>query len=76
MADVPAANNYDGGFMIRLILKDLGLALEAAKSADAVSEETARAYEMYARLDALGYGDKDFGLVYQYILNGYNLPQK
>jgi hypothetical protein len=31
---------------------------------------------MYSKLDELGYGDKDFGLIYQYILNGYSLPKK
>ena len=37
---VPASRNYDGGFMVKLIKKDLGLALQAAESADAVCEET------------------------------------
>jgi len=61
---VPAGNNYDGGFMVKLIRKDLGLALEAAHSVDAVCEETQRAFDMYSRLDELGYADKDFGMIY------------
>ena len=32
MAGVPASNNYQGGFMVDLMLKDLGLAQEAALS--------------------------------------------
>ena len=61
---VPASNNYEGGFMIRLVMKDLSLAIEAAQSVGAVSEETQRAYDMYARINELGYGDRDFGIVY------------
>ena len=31
MAGVPASNNYEGGFMVDLMLKDLGLAMEASQ---------------------------------------------
>merc|ERR1711957_622838 len=33
----PACNDYNGGFMIKLIVKDLGLAITAAKEGDAIS---------------------------------------
>lgn len=35
MDNVPASRNYQGGFMTRLMLKDLGLAMEAAKGSAA-----------------------------------------
>lgn len=35
METVPASNNYQGGFMVKLMQKDLGLALEAASKSGA-----------------------------------------
>ena len=35
---VPATRNYDGGFMVSLITKDLALAMEASNSVDAKTE--------------------------------------
>jgi len=36
----PACNDYNGGFMIKLIAKDMGLAISAAKEGEAISAET------------------------------------
>ena len=60
----PACNDYNGGFMIKLIVKDLGLAITAAKEGDAISVETQRAHDIYSHMMELGYGDKDFSFVY------------
>jgi 3-hydroxyisobutyrate dehydrogenase len=60
----PACNDYNGGFMIKLIAKDMGLAITAAKEGDAISAETQRAFDIYSHMMELGYGDKDFTYVY------------
>lgn len=60
----PSCNNYDGGFMIKLITKDMGLAISAAKEGEAISAETQRAFDIYSHMMELGYGDKDFSFVY------------
>ena len=70
---MPASNGYAGGFGVALMLKDLGLALEASKGVDGFSKEAARAHAMYAKLQELGYGDRDFGFAYQWIRGGYKL---
>jgi 3-hydroxyisobutyrate dehydrogenase len=44
---VPASRNYDAGFAVKLIMKDLNLALEAAKTVGASCTETERARDMY-----------------------------
>jgi 3-hydroxyisobutyrate dehydrogenase len=60
----PACNDYNGGFMIKLIAKDMGLAITAAKEGDAISAETQRAFDIYSHMMELGYGDKDFTYLY------------
>lgn len=61
---LPASKDYDGGFMVKLIMKDLRLAVESANEVGASCIETQRAFEMYSRLDEMGYSNKDFGIVY------------
>jgi 3-hydroxyisobutyrate dehydrogenase len=56
----PADNGYQGGFAAALMLKDLKLAMEAAKSAGAKVPMGARAEELYAEFTAAGHGGKDF----------------
>jgi 3-hydroxyisobutyrate dehydrogenase len=60
----PASKNYDEGFMVKLIKKDLQLAIDAAEGAGAVCDESKIAWGYYDRLDKLGYGEKDLGFVY------------
>lgn len=64
----PANRNYEGGFQVALIKKDLALALEAAKSGNCDTQMTETAIDYYAQLEKKGYGNKDFGFVYQYIM--------
>lgn len=74
LPNVPASKNYDGGFMVKLMLKDLGLALESAKQCNGIKDSAESAHALYKKINDLGYGDKDFGFAYQYIKNDYNLP--
>lgn len=64
----PCERGYEGGFGVRLMKKDLGLALEAAVSVDAkivLGEEMAKVYETLAKDDKLG--GKDFSVVYKWL---------
>jgi len=64
----PAEREYDGGFGVRLMKKDLRLALEAAESVDAkvvLGEELAKVYEEVAKDNKLG--SKDFSVVYKWL---------
>ena len=48
MEGVPASRGYQGGFMVNLMLKDLGLALEAAHSTGASTPMGSLANSLYA----------------------------
>ncbi len=56
----PADNGYQGGFAAALMLKDLKLAMEAAKSAGAKVPMGTRAEELYEAFAAAGNGGMDF----------------
>jgi len=63
----PADNNYEGGFLTQLMLKDLKLAQEAAASSGAATPMGAQAEALYALFDRMGYGAKDFSAVLQWM---------
>jgi 3-hydroxyisobutyrate dehydrogenase len=56
----PADNGYQGGFAAALMLKDLRLAMEAARSVGAEVPMGARAEALYEAFDAAGNGGTDF----------------
>lgn len=59
----PADNNYEGGFAAALMLKDLKLAMEAARGAGAQVPMGARAEELYEAFAAAGHGGLDFSAI-------------
>ena len=61
----PSNRDYEGGFLTRLMLKDLKLAQEAAAKSGAATPLGAQAEAMYALFDRLGFGAKDFSAVLQ-----------
>ena len=61
----PSDRGYEGGFLTKLMLKDLKLAQAAAAAAGAATPMGAQAEGLYAMFDRLGYGDKDFSGVLQ-----------
>ena len=63
MPNVPASNNYDGGFGVNLMNKDLGLALEAALATRSATPMGALARSLYASHANQGYGNKDFSSI-------------
>ena len=69
MEGVPASRDYSGGFGAALMQKDLGLALDAAKSVNAPLPTGGIAYNMYNLMSAAGNGMKDFSGVYK-VLEG------
>ena len=60
---VPASRGYQGGFGVDLMLKDLGLANEAARQSQQPLPMGALAEELYARWSGLGQGQLDFSSI-------------
>ena len=58
--ETPADRDYQGGFAAALMLKDLRLAMEAARAAGADTPMGARAAELYERYVEGGEGSSDF----------------
>ena len=58
--DTPADHDYEGGFATALMLKDLKLAADAARSVGAYTPMGAEAEELYQRFVDRGGGGKDF----------------
>jgi len=67
--NVPSSKKYEGGFAVALIRKDLGLAMDAAKSVNADMAFTENAFNLYADIEKAGFSRKDFSFVYQYLMN-------
>lgn len=65
LPNVPSSNDYQGGFATDLMLKDLRLALEAAKSCNSKVKLGEKTEEMYSEISSKGLGDKDFSVMFQ-----------
>jgi 3-hydroxyisobutyrate dehydrogenase len=63
----PASNDYKGGFGTKLMLKDLGLATQVAKELHVGLPITSLGKELYQLADLRGLGDKDFGVLLQFL---------
>lgn len=63
MEGVPAARNYSGGFGADLMLKDLGLATDAARQVKQPVALGAMAQQFYQLFSAQGGGAKDFSAI-------------
>ena len=61
----PASRGYTGGFGVDLMLKDLGLATEAAKSATQTVSMGTLAQQLYQQFSAQGKGGLDFSAIIQ-----------
>lgn len=62
MDNVPSSNNYQGGFMTKLMQKDLNLAMQTAEESDVNTPMGARAAELYQE-HTIEHGDKDFSSI-------------
>jgi len=65
MDTAPASNDYQPGFMVDLMLKDLGLALEIAEQSDFENPMGRLARELYSEHQAAGNGARDFSSILQ-----------
>jgi 3-hydroxyisobutyrate dehydrogenase len=63
MENVPAARGYTGGFGADLMLKDLGLATDAARQARQAVALGALAQQIYQLFSAQGAGSQDFSAI-------------
>lgn len=63
----PASKDYEGGFGTKLMLKDLGLAVSAGKDAHVSLPLGNTTKELYQMADLRGLGDKDFGVILQFL---------
>ena len=72
--ETPADRNYDRGFAAALMLKDLKLAMEAAKEAGAYTPMGGEAEELYQRFVDRGGGSKDFSALIKMIDDSWEVP--
>lgn len=63
MATVPASRNYQGGFMTRLMVKDLGLAMALAEHGHSAVPMGALARNLFNMHMAQGQGERDFSSI-------------
>ena len=62
MENVPSSNGYKGGFMSKLMQKDLNLAMQTARDTDVETPMGAKATELYES-HIVENGDKDFSSI-------------
>jgi 3-hydroxyisobutyrate dehydrogenase len=74
--DTPADHDYEGGFAAALMLKDLKLADEAAKSVGAYTPMGGEAEELYQRFVDRGGGNKDFSGIIKMIDDSWKVPDQ
>ncbi|GAB0090233.1 3-hydroxyisobutyrate dehydrogenase [Sergentomyia squamirostris] len=65
----PANFDYAGGFATNLMTKDLGLASGVATASNTPIPLGAMAHQVYRTVMAHGLGDKDFSVVYDFLMN-------
>ena len=63
MPTAPASRNYEGGFLNKLMVKDLGLAKEASESTNSETPMGDLARKLYQDLISQGYEDLDFSSI-------------
>lgn len=65
MENVPSSNGYQGGFMVDLMIKDLGLALESATQSGSSTPMGALARNLYVTHQRAGNGKLDFSSIFR-----------
>ncbi|HHQ4759994.1 3-hydroxyisobutyrate dehydrogenase [Aeromonas veronii] len=72
MENVPAARNYQGGFMTRLMVKDLGLAMALAEHGHSAVPMGALARNLFNLHAAQGQGSRDFSSIVELYLDKHD----
>lgn len=67
MEGVPSSNDYQGGFMVDLMTKDLGLAQQNAIKAGAATPMGALTRNIYHSWAQQGHGSQDFSSIFNYV---------
>lgn len=67
MDNVPSSNGYQGGFLVDLMSKDLGLAQQAALASGAATPMGALTHNLYRSWSQLGHGREDFSSIFNYV---------
>ncbi|KAI9011706.1 3-hydroxyisobutyrate dehydrogenase [Hyaloraphidium curvatum] len=68
MAEVPASKGYEGGFGVKLMAKDLGLAMDASRGSGSTTLLGATAFEVYKQLSSSKeFSTKDFSSVFKWL---------
>ncbi|MDC0602606.1 3-hydroxyisobutyrate dehydrogenase [Aliiglaciecola sp.] len=65
MPNVPSSNDYKGGFMVDLMRKDLGLAMETSLQSQSTTPMGALAQSLFSFHSANGHGQKDFSSIFE-----------
>jgi 3-hydroxyisobutyrate dehydrogenase len=66
----PADNGYQGGFAAALMLKDLGIAMDAAQSVGASVPMGTRSAALYRAFNEAGHGGEDFSAIIRALKDG------
>ncbi|MCL1139047.1 3-hydroxyisobutyrate dehydrogenase [Shewanella pneumatophori] len=69
MESVPSSNDYQGGFMVDLMVKDLGLSQEAALLSNSSTPMGALARSLYVNHAKQGNGKRDFSSIFEQFAN-------
>ncbi|WP_018981693.1 3-hydroxyisobutyrate dehydrogenase [Salinimonas chungwhensis] len=64
MENVPSSNDYKGGFMVKLMNKDLTLAMNAAAQSGSATPMASLAQSLYRLHQSNGFDDKDFSSIF------------
>ncbi|MDF2177697.1 3-hydroxyisobutyrate dehydrogenase [Aliiglaciecola sp. CAU 1673] len=64
MDNVPSSKGYQGGFMVDLMRKDLGLAMDTAQQSHSATPMGALAQSLYAVHSQQGHGQQDFSSIF------------
>lgn len=65
MENVPSSNDYQGGFMVKLMNKDLNLAMDAAQLSQSSTPMAAAAQSLYKLHQNHGNADRDFSSIFE-----------
>ena len=72
MENVPSSRNYTGGFLTKLLTKDLGLAQTCAHQAQTSIPLGSTCHQLFQVMMKSGFSDKDFSSVYQFFKGNQN----
>ncbi|RUO79510.1 3-hydroxyisobutyrate dehydrogenase [Pseudidiomarina taiwanensis] len=67
MENAPASKGYQGGFLVDLMAKDLGLAQQAALASGAMTPMGSLTLNLYRSWSQLGHGQEDFSSIFNYV---------